>query len=140
MRNDCVYVLIDTSHSMKGKLDLVKDKVIQFIQEQLKYKRKFNFVQFDAQAVAWREKLVEIDEDNLKGAQSWVRDITTGSSTNTLHALQTAFADKETQAIYLLTDGRPDQVLMKVGDKEGLTSTLKVMTENGFGGTFSVAI
>lgn len=32
-------------------------------------------MQFDAQAVAWREKLVEIDEDNLKGAQSWVRDI-----------------------------------------------------------------
>ena len=32
-------------------------------------------MQFDAQAVAWREKLVEIDEDNLKGAQAWVRDI-----------------------------------------------------------------
>lgn len=45
------------------------------LQEQLKYKRKFNFVQFDAQAVAWQEKLVEIDEDNLKGAQAWVRDI-----------------------------------------------------------------
>ncbi|EPQ05221.1 von Willebrand factor A domain-containing protein 3B [Myotis brandtii] len=62
---DCVYILIDTSHSMKGKLDLVKDKIIQFMQ--------------------------------------------VGSSTNTLHALQIAFADKETQAIYLLTDGRPDQ-------------------------------
>lgn len=32
-------------------------------------------MQFDAQAIAWREKLVEIDEDNLKRAQSWVRDI-----------------------------------------------------------------
>ncbi|XP_037383798.2 LOW QUALITY PROTEIN: von Willebrand factor A domain-containing protein 3B [Talpa occidentalis] len=107
--SDCVYILIDTSHSMKGKLDLVKDKVIQFIQEQLKYKRKFNFVRFDAQAVAWREKLVEIDEDNLNQAQSWIRDIKIGSSTNTLNALQIAFADKETQVIYLLTDGRPDQ-------------------------------
>ncbi|KAB0401115.1 hypothetical protein E2I00_009718 [Balaenoptera physalus] len=107
--SDCVYILIDTSHSMKGKLDLVKNKIIQLIQEQLKYKRKFNFVQFDAQAVAWREKLVEIDEDNLKGAQAWVRDIKIGSSTNTLSALQIAFADKETQVIYLLTDGRPDQ-------------------------------
>ncbi|XP_022454823.1 LOW QUALITY PROTEIN: von Willebrand factor A domain-containing protein 3B [Delphinapterus leucas] len=107
--SDCVYILIDTSHSMKGKLDLVKNKIIQLMQEQLKYKRKFNFVQFDAQAVAWREKLVEIDEDNLKGAQAWVRDIKIGSSTNTLSALQIAFADKETQVIYLLTDGRPDQ-------------------------------
>ncbi|XP_008591531.1 PREDICTED: von Willebrand factor A domain-containing protein 3B-like [Galeopterus variegatus] len=33
VHNDCVYVLIDTSHSMKSKLDLVKDKIIQFIQD-----------------------------------------------------------------------------------------------------------
>ncbi|ELV11546.1 von Willebrand factor A domain-containing protein 3B [Tupaia chinensis] len=65
VRDECVYVLIDTSHSMKSKLDLVKDKIIQLIQ--------------------------------------------TGSSTNTLDALQIAFADRETQVIYLLTDGRPDQ-------------------------------
>uniref|UniRef100_A0A8C3RJ88 VWFA domain-containing protein n=1 Tax=Chelydra serpentina TaxID=8475 RepID=A0A8C3RJ88_CHESE len=32
-----------------------------------------------------------------------------GSSTNTLKALQIALADSDTQAIYLLTDGRPDQ-------------------------------
>ncbi|XP_066123884.1 LOW QUALITY PROTEIN: von Willebrand factor A domain-containing protein 3B [Saccopteryx bilineata] len=107
--NDSIYILIDKSHSMKSKLDLVKDKIVQLIQEQLKYKRKFNFVQFDAHAVAWQEKLVEINEDNLKGAQSWVRDIKVGSSTNTLNAMQIAFADKETQAIYILTDGRPDQ-------------------------------
>uniref|UniRef100_A0A7N5P7Q3 von Willebrand factor A domain containing 3B n=1 Tax=Ailuropoda melanoleuca TaxID=9646 RepID=A0A7N5P7Q3_AILME len=122
VRDDCIYVLIDTSHSMKSKLDLVKDKIIQFIQEQLKYKRKFNFVQFDAQAVAWQEKLVEINEDNLRGAQSWVRDIQTGSSTNTLHALQIALADEETQVIYLLTDGRPDQ-------NEDLTLLIKEMEQ-----------
>ncbi|XP_014647134.1 PREDICTED: von Willebrand factor A domain-containing protein 3B [Ceratotherium simum simum] len=126
--NDCVYVLIDTSHSMKGKLDLVKDKIIQFIQEQLKYKRKFNFVQFDAQAVAWQEKLVEIDEDNLKGAQSWVRDMKIGSSTNTLNALQIAFADKETQVIYLLTDGRPDQPLEMVIDQVKVFQKIPIYT------------
>nr|XP_060464030.1 von Willebrand factor A domain-containing protein 3B isoform X4 [Panthera onca] len=122
VRNDFVYILIDTSHSMKSKLDLVKDKIIQFIQEQLKYKRKFNFVQFDAQAVAWQEKLVEINEDSLKGAQSWIRNIKIGSSTNTLNALQIAFADEETQVIYLLTDGRPDQ-------NEDLTLLIKEMEQ-----------
>ncbi|XP_062934630.1 von Willebrand factor A domain-containing protein 3B [Cynocephalus volans] len=109
VHNDCVYVLIDTSHSMKSKLDLVKDKIIQFIQEQLKYKSKFNFVKFDGQAVAWQEKLAEINEENLERAQSWIRDIKVGSSTNTLNALKIAFGDKDTQVIYLLTDGRPDQ-------------------------------
>ncbi|XP_065783522.1 von Willebrand factor A domain-containing protein 3B isoform X2 [Muntiacus reevesi] len=120
--SDCVYILIDTSHSMKGKLDLVKSKVIQLIQEQLKHKRKFNFVQFDAQASAWQEKLVEINEENLKGAQAWIRDIKIGSSTNTLSALQIAFADEETQVIYLLTDGRPDQ-------DEDLTLLIKEMEQ-----------
>ncbi|XP_031223076.1 von Willebrand factor A domain-containing protein 3B isoform X4 [Mastomys coucha] len=108
-RGECIYVLIDTSHSMKSRLNLVKDKIIRFIQEQLRYKSKFNFVTFDGQAIAWREKLAEVNEDNLKQAQSWIRDIKVGSSTNTLNALKIAFADEETQVIYLLTDGRPDQ-------------------------------
>ncbi|XP_063085974.1 von Willebrand factor A domain-containing protein 3B isoform X2 [Cavia porcellus] len=109
VQEECVYVLIDTSHSMKSKLDVVKDKIIGFMQEQLKYKSKFNFVTFDSQAVAWRNKLAEINEDNLEQAASWIREIKVGSSTNTLQALQMAFADHETQVIYLLTDGRPDQ-------------------------------
>ncbi|KAM5227810.1 von Willebrand factor A domain-containing protein 3B [Ctenodactylus gundi] len=109
VQEDCIYVLIDTSHSMKSKLDLVKARIIGFIQEQLKYKSKFNFVTFDSQAVAWREKLSEVNEDNLEEAQSWITDIEVGSSTNTLNALQIAFADEDTQVIYLLTDGRPDQ-------------------------------
>lgn len=43
-----------------------------------------------------------------------------GSSTNTLNALQIAFADEETQVIYLLTDGRPDQVLPQTGNEGGV--------------------
>ena len=35
-------------------------------------------MQFAAQAVAWQEKLVEISEENLKGAQAWVRDMKVG--------------------------------------------------------------
>lgn len=46
-----------------------------FFQEQLRYKRKFNFVAFDGQATAWREKLAEINEDHLEQAESWIRNI-----------------------------------------------------------------
>ncbi|KAM6178260.1 von Willebrand factor A domain-containing protein 3B [Rhynchocyon petersi] len=126
--HDCIYVLIDTSHSMKTKLDLVKDKIIQLIQEQLKYKNKFNFVTFDAQAVAWCEKLAEINEVNLKRAQSWIRDIEVGSSTNTLSALKIAFADKEAQVIYLLTDGRPDQLPEVIIDQVKISKKIPVYT------------
>ncbi|KAF1479715.1 von Willebrand factor A domain-containing protein 3B, partial [Eudyptula minor novaehollandiae] len=106
---DDVYILIDTSQSMKNKLPLVKEKICQLIQEQLRHKKRFNFVKFSAQAVAWQEKLAEVNEENLQDAWLWIKGLEAGSSTNTLKALQIALADTGTQAIYLLTDGRPDQ-------------------------------
>ncbi|XP_036600055.1 von Willebrand factor A domain-containing protein 3B [Trichosurus vulpecula] len=106
---DYIYILIDTSHSMKGKLPLVKEKIFQLLKEQLVFKKKFNFVKFDGKAVAWQGKLAEVNEDNLKMAKEWVKNLQVGSSTNTMDALKTAFADKETKVIYILTDGRPDQ-------------------------------
>ncbi|XP_043927748.1 von Willebrand factor A domain-containing protein 3B [Protopterus annectens] len=106
---DQVYVLIDTSHSMKDKLLLVKDKIFQLMHEQLKHKSKFNFVKFDSHATAWREKLAEVNEQTLESAWCWVKELQVGGSTNTLGALQFALADGDTQAVYLLTDGRPDQ-------------------------------
>lgn len=39
-----------------------------------------------------------------------MKDLTTGGSTNTLGALKRALADTQVEAVYLLTDGRPDQV------------------------------
>ncbi|NWZ44418.1 VWA3B protein, partial [Brachypodius atriceps] len=106
---DDVYILIDTSQSMNNKLPLVKEKIFQLMQEQLRHKKRFNFVKFSAQAVAWQEKLVEVNEENLQDAWLWIKGLEVGSSTNTLKALQIALADTDTQAIYLLTDGRPDQ-------------------------------
>ncbi|XP_064358080.1 von Willebrand factor A domain-containing protein 3B isoform X2 [Dromaius novaehollandiae] len=106
---DDVYILVDTSQSMKDKLSLVKEKIFQLIQEQLRHKKRFNFVKFSAQAVAWQEKLAEVNEENLQDAWLWIKGLEAGTSTNTLKALQIALADTDTQAIYLLTDGRPDQ-------------------------------
>ncbi|XP_009947848.1 PREDICTED: von Willebrand factor A domain-containing protein 3B, partial [Leptosomus discolor] len=106
---DDVYILIDTSQSMKDKLPLVKKKIFQLIQEQLRHKKRFNFVKFSAQAVAWQEKLAEVNEETLQDAWLWIKGLEVGSSTNTLKALQIALADTDTQAVYLLTDGRPDQ-------------------------------
>lgn len=63
------------SRTKNGYLrDCLKLKFL-FLQEQLRYKSKFNFVTFDGQAIAWREKLAEVNEDNLKQAQSWIRGI-----------------------------------------------------------------
>uniref|UniRef100_A0A493TGN6 von Willebrand factor A domain containing 3B n=1 Tax=Anas platyrhynchos platyrhynchos TaxID=8840 RepID=A0A493TGN6_ANAPP len=129
---DDVYILIDTSQSMKDKLPLVKEKIFQLIQEQLRHKKRFNFVKFSAQAVAWQEKLAEVNEENLQDAWLWIKGLEVGSSTNTLRALQIALADADTQAIYLLTDGRPDQSedihLLKQEIEQGEKDLEKVKT------------
>ncbi|XP_061482908.1 von Willebrand factor A domain-containing protein 3B isoform X3 [Rhineura floridana] len=106
---DNIYILIDTSQSMRDKLPVVKQKIFQLMQEQLQNKTKFNLVKFDNEAVAWKEKLAIVNEENLEDAVLWVKGLEVGNSTNTLKALQIAFSDSDTQTIYLLTDGRPDQ-------------------------------
>ncbi|XP_063645050.1 von Willebrand factor A domain-containing protein 3B isoform X8 [Pan troglodytes] len=122
---DCSFRHADGVVDIKAKPE---NESVQTSAEQLKYQSKFNFVKFDGQAVAWREQLAEVNEDNLKQAQSWIRHIKIGSSTNTLSALKTAFADKETRAIYLLTDGRPDQPPETVIDQVKLFQEIPIYT------------
>ncbi|XP_036401419.1 von Willebrand factor A domain-containing protein 3B-like [Megalops cyprinoides] len=104
-----VYVLVDTSESMKDQLPLLKAKIHQLMKEQLRHKAKVNFVKFGSRAVSWRERLAGVNEQSLENAWTWIKGLQAGGSTNTLGALQLALADIGTQAVYLLTDGRPDQ-------------------------------
>ncbi|XP_030837027.1 von Willebrand factor A domain-containing protein 3B isoform X4 [Strongylocentrotus purpuratus] len=105
---DQVYILIDVSNSMENHLGLVKEKMIRLMQEQLRHKTKFNLVKFGSKASGWKDRAVEVSESSLQSAWQWVRGLEVAGSTNTLMALKTALADTATQAIYLLTDGRPD--------------------------------
>ncbi|CAI5772132.1 DUF4537 domain-containing protein [Podarcis lilfordi] len=125
---DNIYFLIDTSHSMKDKLPVVKQKIFQLMREQLRDKTKVNFVRFDTEAVAWKEKLARVNEESLEEALLWVNDLEIGSSTNTLKALQIAYSDSDTQAIYLLTDGRPDQPPDRILDQLQLHRNIPIHT------------
>jgi hypothetical protein len=80
------------------------------LQEQLRHKQKFNIVSFNGRVCPWRDRLVDVTEANLKAAWQWVKNLSCTGSTNTMGALRFALADHAVQAIYLLTDGRPDQV------------------------------
>ncbi|WAR00111.1 VWA3B-like protein [Mya arenaria] len=89
---DQVYILIDTSESMVPSIQYVKDKLFLLMQAQV-----------------WQNRLVEVTETSLEGAWRWIQGLSCWGSTNTYAALQHALSDPGTQAIYLLTDGRPDQ-------------------------------
>ncbi|KAL3878601.1 hypothetical protein ACJMK2_030937 [Sinanodonta woodiana] len=104
-----IYILIDTSESMVPSIQYVKDKLFLLMQEQLRHKMKFNLVAFNSKVQVWQNRLVEVNENSLEGAWRWIQNLSCWGSTNTYGAVQQALGDPGTQAVYLLTDGRPDQ-------------------------------
>ena len=68
-------------------------------------------VAFNSVTNPWRDRLTKItDSKTTTQLQTWIDELYAEGSTNTLAALRFALADTVTEAIYLLTDGRPDQV------------------------------
>ncbi|UJR23110.1 hypothetical protein I4U23_026131 [Adineta vaga] len=105
-----IYVLIDTSKSMQHHLGYVKDKLRLLINDQLFAKERINMVAFNTVVNPWRDRLTKItDSTTISQLQPWIDGLSAEGSTNTLGALRFALADPATDAIYLLTDGRPDQ-------------------------------
>ncbi|XP_062306739.1 von Willebrand factor A domain-containing protein 3B-like [Osmerus eperlanus] len=106
---DHLYLLIDTSESMRDHLPLLKHKIHQLIKEQLCHKSKINVVAFGSRVACWRSRLTDVNPHSLDSVCWWIKGLQAAGSTNTLEALGQAFTDRDMQAVYLLTDGRPDQ-------------------------------
>ena len=66
---------------------------------------------FNSELHAWRSSLVPTSPQNLLAAGQWVESLAAEGSTNTLAALEAAMSVREAEAVYMLTDGRPDQPL-----------------------------
>ena len=66
---------------------------------------------FNSDVHAWRPSLVPTSPQNLLAVGQWVQSLTAEGTTNTLAALEAAMTVREAEAIYMLTDGRPDQPL-----------------------------
>ncbi|ELT91033.1 hypothetical protein CAPTEDRAFT_168755 [Capitella teleta] len=125
---DQVYFLIDTSSSMQPHIQFVKDKLFVLMQEQLRHKQKFNLVSFDSRAVSWKDRLVDVNEKSLHQGWSWIKELSCRGSTNTMGALRIALNDQSTQAIYLLTDGRPDQPPKSILSQVSLQQNIPIHT------------
>lgn len=80
------------------------------VQEQLRHKRSINVVTFNNAVTKWRETLSPVTDETLQAMWQFVRELETAGTTDTLGALRTALADRgDVEAIYLLSDGRPNQ-------------------------------
>ncbi len=63
---------------------------------------------FSDRCVKWLERIVEPSEENCHKALSWISSLSAHGNSCTLDALTEAFQDQEIEAIYLITDGKPD--------------------------------
>ena len=93
---------------MEPSLQFVKEKLFVLMQEQLRHKTKINLVAFNDKAYPWKDRLIDVTESTLQSAWLWIKALACYGSTNTLAALKFALSDRQTHAIYLLTDGRPN--------------------------------
>ena len=102
-------VAVDTSSSMRGRLSLVKRKLQQLMEQQLKHKHSFNLIQFSSEVVCWRDHMVPPAGQNMMAARQWISQLQPKGSTDTLGVLKAAIQMDGVEGVYLLTDGRPDQ-------------------------------
>uniref|UniRef100_A0ABM5F0R3 von Willebrand factor A domain-containing protein 3A n=1 Tax=Pogona vitticeps TaxID=103695 RepID=A0ABM5F0R3_9SAUR len=115
-----VCLLIDTSGSMDRSLEEVMKELASLIWEQLrKNNTRFNLISFAEDVEAWQEGLVEATNEACHDAVQWLSTFRAHGNTSILKALQRAFALQDVEALYVLTDGKPDTsctlVLKEIG-------------------------
>lgn len=103
--------LIDISGSMsevtgnEPRLEQSKKELLKVL-GQLGKDAQVNLIFFDDRLEPWRKMLVPI-KPNLKEAQALVAKVAPRGSTNIFDALDAAFAHKDADTVYLLSDGDP---------------------------------
>ncbi|KGL81052.1 von Willebrand factor A domain-containing protein 3A, partial [Tinamus guttatus] len=127
-----VCVLIDTSGSMEPYLPHVTKELTSLIWEQLRRKElRFNLLSFAENLESWREYLVEATDEACHDAVQWVSRLQAYGNTCILRALQKAFGFQDIEAVYVLTDGKPDtscSLILKEIEKFRKRQDIKVHT------------
>ncbi|XP_041893048.1 von Willebrand factor A domain-containing protein 3A isoform X1 [Corvus kubaryi] len=104
-----VCVLIDTSGSMDPYLPPITKELTSLIWEQLrKNEVRFNLLRFAENTESWKEYLVEATDETCHDAVQWASTCHAHGNSCMLAALQKAFSFQGVEALYLLTDGKPD--------------------------------
>jgi len=115
-----VHFVVDTSGSMAGTFDLngattnrleyAQLQLLGVINEQLPQLtgRMFNLFQYSASVSTWQPGLQPATATNLASAVKYVDAWHAGGGTSTYAALKTAYGDPDVEAVYLLSDGMPN--------------------------------
>uniref|UniRef100_A0A8C4VWD0 von Willebrand factor A domain containing 3A n=1 Tax=Gopherus evgoodei TaxID=1825980 RepID=A0A8C4VWD0_9SAUR len=127
-----VCILIDTSGSMDPYLQQVTKELTSLIWEQLrKNNARFNLLRFAEDIDTWQEFLVEATDETCHDAVQWVSKLQAHGNTCVLKALQKAFCFQDLEALYVVTDGKPDtscSLILKEVEKIRKKETIKIHT------------
>ena len=106
-----VVFLIDTSGSMYHSLDVVKEHLIEVLFARAISGRDtmFNIIEFNEEVNKWANSMVTCTPRTVSIASEWIHKLSCGTSTNTMEALIEAFEDEGMEAVYMVTDGLPNQ-------------------------------
>lgn len=106
-----VVFLLDTSGSMYHSFDVVKEHLLEILFARAISGRDtmFNIIEFNEEVNKWADRLVACTPRTVSIASEWIHKLKCGTSTNTMEALIEAYEDDGMDAIYLVTDGLPDQ-------------------------------
>jgi HEAT repeat protein len=67
----------------------------------------FNIITFDTRGDRWKDEMSVLDDATRAESRKWVEGLRTRGATNVFDALDKAFALKDVDTIYLLSDGQP---------------------------------
>ncbi|ESO91920.1 hypothetical protein LOTGIDRAFT_147631, partial [Lottia gigantea] len=119
---ESVTFCVDTSGSMYNCLHVVKEQLVEALYKHVKHSSGsplFNIVEFNSQITQWSDKMVKCTPETVAVASKWIDELSAKTGTNTMDALLIAFGDPECKAVYLVTDGLPDQNPEEILDHVG---------------------
>lgn len=109
-----VVFLLDVSGSMlasteiaDSRMEIAKVQLKRVLQGGLTPTSKFTVVAFSDELTVLSPRLIKAKGSSLKKAVQFVDNLEAGGETNSYGALKKAFADREVDTIYLLSDGSP---------------------------------
>jgi uncharacterized protein YegL len=107
---DVVFVM-DTSGSMRGEKIEQARAALDYCIQHLDRTDRFNIVTFGTDVKTFKDDLVNVTADNLKGARAFVEDVIAHGQTNIAGALKQALAGKAAagreRIMIFVTDGAP---------------------------------
>ncbi|XP_041074953.1 uncharacterized protein C11orf16 homolog [Polyodon spathula] len=109
VRDKNVTFVVDTSESMYAHLDTVKKHLMETLLAKAYCNDSlFNIVEFSQRVNKWCDRMVTCSPDTVYGAMGWIRSLEVKPGRDLLNALRAAFDDPTCQAVYMVTNGLPE--------------------------------